>query len=136
MPRENVEIVRRAYEEFNRTGQFDWEFLDPDCEFDPSGVLPDVGVFKGTEALRDLLRQWGEAYEDFRIEAERVIDAGNDRVVAFVRDGGHLRGGEEISNQFTHVWDLRNGKAVRWRTYTDRAQALEAAGLSKHDASS
>ncbi len=131
MSQENVEIVRRAYEDFNRTGQLDRELLDPDCEFDPSGVLPDVGVLKGADALRDLLRQWSEAYEDFRIEAERVIDAGNDRVVAFVRDGGRLKGGEEISNQFTHVWNLRSGKAVRWSTYTDRAEALEAVGLSE-----
>ena len=32
------------------------------------------------------------------------------------------------------VWTIRDGKVVRMRVFADRAQALEAAGLSEQDA--
>ena len=64
-------------------------------------------------------------------QPEEFHDAG-EQIVAVVRDGGRLKGtGDEVYNRFAHVWTFRAGKVIRWETFTDKAKALEAAGLSE-----
>ncbi len=65
------------------------------------------------------------------MDAEQLIDAG-DQVVVVVRDGGRLKdSGSEIWNRFVHVWTVRDGKVIRWASYGDKDAALEAVGLSE-----
>ena len=133
MSQENVEIIRLMYEHFNRTGEPDWELFGPEAEFDATAVVG-FGRYQinaGREEIMRILGDYAAAFEDWRIEPEEIIDAG-DQVVAAVRDGGRLRGtDDEVYNRFTHIWTFRSGKVVRWKTFTDRAEALEAAGLSE-----
>jgi ketosteroid isomerase-like protein len=43
---------------------------------------------------------------------------------------GRGRGsGIEVEGRFFQVLTIKGGKAVRWEEFSDRAQALEAAGL-------
>ncbi len=59
------------------------------------------------------------------------IDAG-DHVVALVRLSGKGEGsGVNVELATYHVLTFRDGKVARRRLYTDRAEALEAAGLSE-----
>jgi ketosteroid isomerase-like protein len=54
MSQENLEVVRRAYEAFNR-GDFDGVVADftPDFEYVASGVIPGVrGVYEGPDGYR------------------------------------------------------------------------------------
>jgi len=64
---------------------------------------------------------------------ERFIDPGGDRVLVFSREGRRGKGsGAEIWTHLTaHLWTLKDGKAVRMQSYWERADALEAAGLSE-----
>ncbi len=130
MSRENVEVVRQAYEVFNQTGEPQWDLFAPDAEADASAVAG-FGVMRGREQLLAALTEYAAAFEDWRIEPEEIFDAG-DHVVAVVRDGGRLKGtDDEVFNRFTHVWTFRGGRVVAWKTFTDRGQALQAAGLSE-----
>ena len=67
---------------------------------------------------------------------ERFIDAGDDHVLVFSREGGRGKGsGAEVQTHLTaHLWTLKDGKAVRMHSYWERAEALEAVGLSEQDA--
>ena len=51
----------------------------------------------------------------------------------FSREGGRGRGSgaEVISQPTAHLWTIRNAKAVSLRSYWERADALEAVGLSE-----
>jgi ketosteroid isomerase-like protein len=124
--------MRRAYEAMNRGGlDAVVPFVDPDIEFVPPAELQAAPTLRGTEPIKELARQWVETFDDFRIEPERFIDAG-DQVVVFVRDSGRIKGSDaEIHNCFIHVWTLAAGKIIKWQTFTDQSQALEAAGLSE-----
>ena len=130
MTQENVEIMRRVYEAMNRGGlDAVVPFADPEIESVPPAELPAPTV-KGIEAIKNLARQWVETFDDFRIEPERFIDAG-DQVVVFVRDSGRIKGSDaEIHNRFIHVWTLVDGKIIKWQTFTDESQALDAAGIT------
>jgi uncharacterized protein len=129
MSRENVEVVRRGYEEFNRTGVPPADLFHASAEFDATKTLPDVPVFRGRERFLALIRDYSGSFDDFQVEPEEVLDVG-DHVVAVVRDGGRLKGSDqEIWNRFVHAWTLREGKVIRWASYLDKQEALEAVGL-------
>ena len=72
------------------------------------------------------------AFSDLRIEAERIIDLGGDRVLVLPRQTAlGKQSGVPIDHEFGDVFTLDDGKVVRYDTYWNRAEALEAAGLSK-----
>ena len=133
MSRENVELVRRIHEEgMQGSAQLLFERLDPDVEYDTSASgLPDAGVYRGPEQLRDARRRWWGAWEAPWSEPTEFIDAG-DSVVIVTRFGGRGKGsGVEVSQHFVQVLTLSEGKITRVALYRDRREALEAVGLSE-----
>jgi uncharacterized protein len=116
MPESNVEIVRRAYEAWNR-GDFEAaaELLDSEIEWQMPSNIPDAGTYRGPEEVRRRLEEFLEVWDEFKVNVEELIDEG-DRVIALIRYGG-LGSGSGIDVQGasvdTHVWTLRDGKAVR-----------------------
>jgi ketosteroid isomerase-like protein len=128
MSQEAMALVRQVYEVFNRTGEPPWELLTPDAELDATAI-PGFGVIRGRDQALAALRDYAAAFEDWHIEPEEFLDAG-DQVMAVVRDGGRLKGTEDtVFNRFTHVWTFRGNRVARWKTFTDRVQALEDLGL-------
>jgi ketosteroid isomerase-like protein len=142
MAQENVDRVRRGYEAFARylrepsenhlPGLF--EFLDPEIEWRGPREFPDLAETRfGYDGVRSYLETLFEAIEDYRMEPEEFIDAGDDRVLVFSREGGRGvgSGADVITHATAHLWTLRNGRAIRMESYWERADALEAAGLSE-----
>jgi ketosteroid isomerase-like protein len=130
MSQENVEIVRRAFEQLNARLEFPRGLCHPDHELD----LTDSGgpVVQGLDAAQETMRDYWETLEDFRYEIEEVIHADEEHVVVSVRDGGRMKGsGVEVWTRFFDVVILRGGKIVRVSAHLDRNRALEAAGLSE-----
>jgi ketosteroid isomerase-like protein len=84
-------------------------------------------------SCRTPLRHDGVRRHDYRMVPEEFIDAGGDQVLVFSREGGRGKGnGAEVqTNPTARLWTLRDGKAIRMESYWDRAEALEAAGLSE-----
>lgn len=131
MSEENVELTRRGYEAFAR-GDLDGalEFLHPEIEAHDPPEAPDAAVHRGREAVRQDWEQTAELLEEFSVDVERSFER-DDQVVVFLRYRGRGRGsGAEVEAAMAHVWTIRDGKAVRLRQFLDRAEALEAAGLS------
>jgi ketosteroid isomerase-like protein len=89
MTQENVAVVRRAWEAWER-GDIEGLFAlyDPEIVWDMSHYDDVIGgVFRGHEGVRRFFRQWLEPFETYRARAENFIDAG-DNVVVEVRQGG------------------------------------------------
>jgi len=131
MSQENVEVVRRSLDAFQR-GDYDAaiDALDPRIEYDLTH-FPDGKVYLGHDGVREAFRIWLGTWEDYRQEVDEVIDLG-DEVLVVVREFGRGKGsGIEVERPTAGVWTLRDGKAVRIRFYAGKAEALEAAGLSE-----
>ena len=78
------------------------------------------------------MRTWTEDFEDFSIELERVIDAGDDRVVGLFRQTATGKGsGAPVELHTGLVYELEDGRIIRMRNFLDPAEALEAAGLQE-----
>jgi ketosteroid isomerase-like protein len=133
MSRENVDIVRRGYEAL-AGGRIDFETLDPEIEWRGPREFPDLAEPRyGHEGVRQYMAKLSEVFDEYRMVAEEFIDAGGDQVLVFSREGGSGRGsGAKVQTHPTaHLWTIRDGKAVRMQSYWERADALEAVGLSE-----
>jgi ketosteroid isomerase-like protein len=68
------------------------------------------------------------------LEPEEIIDLGGNRVVVVSHLTGRGKGsGIEVDGRGADLLTFDGGRLVRWTGYADRAQALEAAGLSEQD---
>jgi ketosteroid isomerase-like protein len=131
MSQENVEVVRRATDAYNRGNlQEAASWIDPEIEWDMSRVeVPDPGVYRGLDGMQTFFSSWDESWGSSELEPQEFIDAG-DHVVSVVRQVGRGRtSGVEVEQTIIQVWTLRGGKLVRMEMYPDRDAALEAVGL-------
>ena len=127
MSRENVEVVRRAYEAFNRRDIAALSTLvDPEVDFRST-----VESHRGLEGVADFVRSADETLDDFTAIPTEIIDAG-EQVVVVVHERGRGKGsGIEVDHRFAHVWTIRDGRAVAFHAFTTRTEALEAVRLSE-----
>ena len=131
MSRENVEIVRRAFEAWNGGDpEAAIELLDPEVEWHLPPNFPDAQAWQGRDAVVQGLAGVVGAWDEFRAELQELIDAG-DRVVALVRFHGRAAitgldlGGVSVDAQ---IWTLRDGRAVDIQMYNGSDDALREVG--------
>jgi ketosteroid isomerase-like protein len=93
MSQENVEIVRRTWDAF-LTADFQTalSFYAPDVEWDGTN-LPDGQIGTGHEAILDHITRWAEAWDDWTVEVERVVEAGSDQASSLCAKGGEAPAG-------------------------------------------
>jgi ketosteroid isomerase-like protein len=133
MSQENVEILRRLYEQW-ADGDLSTHFFDSEIEFSRIGAqTPDMeGRWRGLDEVSTAMREYLRAFSDLRIEAERIIDLGRGRVLVLTRHTARgKQSGVPIEHEAGDLLTLRAGKVVRYDAYWNRADALEAAGLSE-----
>jgi ketosteroid isomerase-like protein len=100
---------------------------DPEIVWNPT----QEGQAEGITAVRATMERWEDSFEDLEVTYEETIDAG-DRVVLKTHVSGRGReSGVEVEERSYMVWSLRGGKVLRMDEFTERADALEAAGLSE-----
>jgi ketosteroid isomerase-like protein len=131
MSQENVEVVHRAYEAWNRGDDKGWaSAIAPGFEYFPSGVVPGMDSrYEGIEGFARYLRRFWDEFADARVELRGFRDPG-DLVLAEVTFRGRgRRGGVEAEMEAYQLWTLREGKIVRGEGFASREDALEAAGL-------
>ena len=132
MSQENVEVVRDAFEAF---GRGDWDALlgslDSEIEWMTTGQFVGGQLYRGHAGVRQFLDTLGGEFDEFHAQPENFAEA-RDVVVADTRVSGiGKRSGAPAELRFTVVASIRNGKIVRVRNFIERAEALEAAGLSE-----
>jgi ketosteroid isomerase-like protein len=130
MSQENVDVVRRAIEAFNRREMW-LEDLDPEVEWIEDPRYPDAQTYRGRDGVERSIEKWWETWASVAIRVEEIIDA-DDRVVIWgVTEARGHDSDVTVSAPFGGVWELRGGMVVRVRVLGGREEALEAAGLSQ-----
>jgi hypothetical protein len=101
MSQENVEALRPVYEEWGR-GNFRPQFAvyAPEMEWGWSEEFPGLhGVYRDPQARSRRLREWLSPWEEWRVEAEEYIPAG-EFVVVLARYTGRGKGsGVEVDTR-------------------------------------
>ena len=133
MSQENVEIVRAAYDAFERGGLDALTQLhDPAIEWQTSAEDPDAATHRGRVAVRRYIEGYMETFPGFRAELEECVATPDGRVLTTTRYTGRARAsGMDMDWRQSVVYTVESGLIVRAEEYFDRAEALEAAGLSE-----
>jgi ketosteroid isomerase-like protein len=132
MSRENVELIRRVYAAVAGNDlETAYGCLHPEIEFHTYANAPAAGVYRGRDAVRRYNEDLFAQFESVRLQVDEVAEAG-DRVVVMSTQHAVPKGGrQEISVQLAEVWTIRDGLLAERRSYSTRAEAVEAAGLTE-----
>jgi ketosteroid isomerase-like protein len=127
---EDVELVRRALEAFNRrdlegslacfSEEITWEVH--------LGVMPDATSYRGHDGVRRFWAAWTDTFEGFRLAIEELEEAAEGRVLAVTRaEGtGSGSGAPVASRSFCQLYDVDGGEVTRVRLFSSKRAALAA----------
>ena len=132
MSQENVEIVRSIFEAGRRgTSDVGWDLMDPTSSgvhaVRPSSRAPHRGATVIERALENIF----EIYEDFHVEAERYIDAGDQRSWSFVPARTGEGAALDVDRKLRRLWTVADGKLVRLRVSSTAARRSKPWGCCR-----
>jgi ketosteroid isomerase-like protein len=131
MSEENVELAHRAYDALNRQDLDAFlALMDPEVIAIPRVLALEGGAYRGHGGVR---RWWESIFSVFPDFEATVLElrAVGDATITSVRFHGHGGGSEApFEDAIWQVTKWHDGRAVWFKSYLDRAEALEAAGLS------
>jgi ketosteroid isomerase-like protein len=133
MSQEDVDSVKKLMDAVNRrdidafaavtTADFEW--------FPVFAARVEGDVYRGRAGIEAFLAEVDEIWEEFRPLPEEYRDLG-DRVLGLGRLKTRGRGsGVPIDEPWGGIYDIRDGKVSRIRTYLGHDEALRAAGLTE-----
>lgn len=124
-PREVIESHYAAGERGDLPGMMS-DFA-PDIVWTEAAGFPFAGTYVGVDSVRDnvfiaIAKEWdgwSVAIDELVVEGETVIGVGT-------YTGTNRATGKSVSTRVTHIWRVRDGKAVRFEQITDTAEVLDA----------
>jgi len=128
---ENFEVVRRCLATFESDPEAWLETLDPAIEWYPEEERHDL--IRGREGAKRARERWMETFKEgsHRYEIEELAGQG-EHVFSGICEYAEGAGSEiEIESRIYHHRKIRKGKVAYIYETSDRAEALEAAGLSE-----
>jgi ketosteroid isomerase-like protein len=131
MSRENVEMVERGYDAYQRGDLEAFAALHhPECEFAPLNArVEGGGPYRGRDGVR---RYWDDllsVFEDWQPVAQEIRDHGDLMIVRLRVTGRARESGVMFDETFWQAVKVRDGLVTWWETCRSEAEALEAAGL-------
>ena len=145
MSQENVEIVRHFIESLGRfmaayranPGPLDetpfieefFACLDPEVEW--RWPLNDE-AFRGRDGVLRAATDFLGAVDDWKIDVDEIVDAGDDQVFLTERVSGRGKGsGTPFEQHLFVALRVRDGKVAQIHDYAERADGLKAVGLAE-----
>jgi uncharacterized protein len=125
MSQQNIGLVQEGYAAFGR-GDIPGllSMYDANIEWKTPGGpdLPTSGTRRGHAAVADFFRAIGETVEFEAFEPQTFL-ADGDRVIVLGTDRYKVKGGsgKTLSEDWCHVFTIRDGKVVAFQEYIDTA---------------
>jgi len=134
MSEENVEIVRRSTDAYNRRdldGILESWALDAMLDWSNARSF-DAGVYRGHGEIRAFMEEFFASWDEVRIELVYGPVEVEDGVL-IAENVTYMRGRDAIEVQARSAWliTIRDGEQTSLTLYQTRHEALEAAGLSE-----
>jgi ketosteroid isomerase-like protein len=129
----NIELVRRVFEAFtSRDIDAMLELVAPEIEFwGPTASFAREGeAYLGHQGMREYFADVARVWRVLEVVPHDFRDLG-DRVLVFGRVYARGEGGYISDSPTQWIWDVSGGRIVSGRVFTNRAEALAAAGLEE-----
>jgi ketosteroid isomerase-like protein len=133
MSQENVEILKRGIDAYNRRDIDTFaDLTTADVEWFPALDRTVEGRgYRGREGMERWFETVSDTWEELHVLGDEIRDLG-DRVLVLGRVEGRGRGsGVQVDTPAGFVVDFHDGKMSRCRAFLDHGEALRAAGLSE-----
>lgn len=121
MSEQSVEVVKRAYAAFadGDVPAVLAVFAD-DIEWHEAEGMLYGGVYRGGEAVvQNVFGPISQDVEGFAVTPEEFMAAGDTVAVVVSYTGTGKATGKPLDLPVVHVWDIQDGKAVRFRQFAD-----------------
>ena len=127
MSREYVETTKEL---LHRWSAGDWEWIRglaaPDLEYDMSRAVGPINGVHGLDGARRTWTEFASHWDAMALDAETMIESGDDVVVSLtIRGRG--RDGIEVRTRTGWVISYRDGKLMRMEMFQNFEEALAAA---------
>ena len=129
-----TEVLEHFYAAINRN---DMQAITRD--FDPQIVrvepegFPTAGTYRGIADVRAHVTKGRGSWAEGTCDPERFLENG-DKIVVYLHAWVRLENSTEwIGGRFADAFVFRDGKIVEYRTFWERAQALEWAGIKEQE---
>jgi ketosteroid isomerase-like protein len=83
-----------------------------------------VEAYRGPEALLEWMDEGDDAFDDFSVELLEVEELGGHVVASMRQRGRGKASGAQVDDHITHVWTLRDGRAVRLQSFANHDDAV------------
>jgi ketosteroid isomerase-like protein len=93
-------------------------------------VATTVEAYRGPEALLEWMDEGDDAFDDFTVELLEVEELAGHVVASMRQRGRGKASGAVVDHRFTHVWALRDGRAIRLQSFAQRDDAVRYAQRS------
>jgi ketosteroid isomerase-like protein len=126
---ENVRLVQEAMDAYDR-GDLEGalEFMDEGIEVYTPPDLGNPGTYHGREGFLAWAAEWLGAFEDWSQEVRGMDAVGERHVVVDIHQSGKGAGsGVPVEMDVAYMYEVRNGKGVRFHLYSSHEEAVEAA---------
>jgi ketosteroid isomerase-like protein len=133
MSQENVEVVWKLIEAFNRGDLDAWAgFLSPEVAWESLPLVGFRDVYRGRAEAREWVEQLIEDFEEVHLEIEEITALSDDRVFFGYTQIGRGRGSGLLGELrgWAILW-LAKGLITRRQVFWTRDEAVEAAGLAE-----
>jgi ketosteroid isomerase-like protein len=131
MPQENLELVYRVIDAFNRRDLDAFlAIMDADVEFTPYEVWVQGGnPYRGHDGVRSWWQDSFAVLPDLTAEIYEVRDVGNTTFVSGRLRGHGAESGAAVERMMWLAVQFRDEKEVWWCSFGSEAEALDAAQL-------
>ena len=128
-----MEVLRDLFETWNRRTLTAFSDVSIRAvQFHPGLVPPGEGAeYSGRKGVMDRTRAVNDAWVRVTVEPGRRIEVASDRILAIDRWRFEGRDGIQVEEELPTAFTFRDGLIVRVDGFTDKAEAIEAAGLSE-----
>ncbi len=129
MSKENVEVVRRGFEAFQRGGPEAMLelFSDNVITYRPE---PDGATLHGKAGFRDAVADWTEDFTEWQVLPQEFTDLGERVLVRVLQIAQGRSSGVRVEEDWWFLFELTTGSQVsKLSFYSNPAEALEAARL-------
>jgi ketosteroid isomerase-like protein len=132
MTEDDIRVLLDGYEAWNRR-EFGVlaELLHPEMEWERAFGDLNAGVHHGADGFRQFVDSWLESFDDFSIQPELLVQAGDVVAVVAHQHGRGQSSGIELDARVVHVWTIKDRQARRWWGPRTLDEALRALGDEK-----
>lgn len=123
----NGEIIKGIYDSF-ATGNIPGVLgaMDANISWTEAAGFPYAGTYIGPMAIvENVFMKLATEWDGFAAVPEQIVDGGDTVVALGNYSGTYKATGKSMKVPFAHVYDLKDGKIVKFAQHTDTAKVAE-----------